>query len=701
MALSVIEYRPVPKEALKVVFAGEFFSAAPEAEFNQMLALALLDEGVKIGILNRGPRDWFLGATDERLELLEQLEKNLPRNPDFYLCYGSKDHLGFSGTPVFRLLSETAAGGNGEYACGVMELKPPGFSWQEAARNLVDRLEALREKPRRYQISEPGFVSCFFGGLTKRLLMEETCSSLRFAVPGVELKDLPPEDTAGAKPEDWVFLVEEGERLHLEDREVFEKVFFSTADRLVFLEAVPLDVWGLEHLLVPSLRFLRGRTAKSFSLPAGRSSLSHQGQWAPVRIIRPRFLANKRRERMLSEREQGLPAYHYHHLLAVDAVAVGKPGEALTAFQAAYREAPEPYRALVLRNLSLALIHHERYEEALGILQDGEKLYPTYTDLGYLTGLAHWKQQCYDDALQECLRAAEKGEATDWYYSDPGAGNYKPIFLVAEIYRKKGNLKGAMSAYVGSLTYNPYFLPALERLAQMRMDSPAVANKVLELLLQLLDLRRPEVEAAFGRTLEKYSEAFTFKFCGQPYHYFCHYYNQTWDNERAVEIPIIKEFIMRYQGKRILEVGNVLAHYFPVEHEVLDKYEKAPRVLNQDVVDFNPKQKYDLIVSVSTLEHVGWDEEPREPTKILRAVEVLKGALAADGEMVVTLPLGYNAEMDKMLEDGRLSFTECYGLKRISTANEWVEVPWREVLGMEYGRPYPAANGLIIGIIRK
>ncbi|MEW5762762.1 MAG: hypothetical protein AB1776_06150, partial [Bacillota bacterium] len=369
--------------------------------------------------------------------------------------------------------------------------------------------------------------------------------------------------------------------------------------------------------------------------------------------------------------------------------------------QAAYQEAPEPYRALVLRNLCLTLLNQGRYEEVLEIIQDGKRLYPAYTDLWYLAGLVHWKQRCYDDALHEFLTAAEKSEATNWYYSDPGVGNYKPIFLAAEIYRKKGNFKGAIAAYIGSITYNAYFLPALERLGQMSLDSVAVAHKVLELLSQLLDLRQPEVKAALSRNLERYSEAFLFEFRGRKYHYFFHYYNRTWENERAVEIPIVWEIVKEFQGRRVLEVGNVLAHYFPVAHEILDKYEKAPGVLNKDVVEFIPAGKYDLIVSISTLKHVGWDEEQQEPEKVLRAVEVLKEALAPGGQMVVTLPVGYNPEMDKMLADGRLSFNECYGLKRISAANEWVEVPWQEVLGLEYGKPYPCANGLVVGIIEK
>jgi hypothetical protein len=67
--------------------------------------------------------------------------------------------------------------------------------------------------------------------------------------------------------------------------------------------------------------------------------------------------------------------------------------------------------------------------------------------------------------------------------------------------------------------------------------------------------------------------------------------------------------VKRYKERNILEIGNVLSHYFPVNHDIVDKYEKADGVINQDVVHFYSPKKYDLIVSVSTLEHVGWDED--------------------------------------------------------------------------------------------
>lgn len=193
----------------------------------------------------------------------------------------------------------------------------------------------------------------------------------------------------------------------------------------------------------------------------------------------------------------------------------------------------------------------------------------------------------------------------------------------------------------------------------------------------------------------------TFVFQGKTYIYFYHKHNLTWTNERAVEIPIVWDIVKKHSRKSILEVGNVLSYYFPVDHDILDKYEKVKGVINQDIVDFRPSKKYDLIVSISTLEHVGWDETPREPMKILRAIQNLKKLLSSGGKMVVTLPLGYNPEMDRLLKKGKTHFTQQYYLKRISRDNKWVEVDWDAVREVDYGSPFPAANAIIIGITEK
>ena len=127
----------------------------------------------------------------------------------------------------------------------------------------------------------------------------------------------------------------------------------------------------------------------------------------------------------------------------------------------------------------------------------------------------------------------------------------------------------------------------------------------------------------------------TFTLQKETYSYFFHKYNLAWRNERAVEVSIIWRAVKVHQGQKILEVGNVLSHYFPVNHDICDKHEKAKGVINQDIINFQPASKYDLIVSISTLEHVGWDENPREHMAILKAIENLKELLAPEGNYLL------------------------------------------------------------------
>ncbi|MCP9447306.1 MAG: class I SAM-dependent methyltransferase [Nitrospira sp.] len=190
-----------------------------------------------------------------------------------------------------------------------------------------------------------------------------------------------------------------------------------------------------------------------------------------------------------------------------------------------------------------------------------------------------------------------------------------------------------------------------------------------------------------------------FRFNGKEYEYFYHPYNKTWKNERGIEIPIFREILLSHHGKRILEVGNVLSHYFPVRHDVVDKYEVSSGVINQDIIEFVPREKYDLIVSISTLEHVGWDEQPQAPPKLLRAIEHVRSTcLAPGGMLVASLPVGYNRYFDDLLDGGSSPFTTHHFLKRISKRNYWVEANWEEVRGASYGRF--VAHAICIGIIQ-
>lgn len=159
----------------------------------------------------------------------------------------------------------------------------------------------------------------------------------------------------------------------------------------------------------------------------------------------------------------------------------------------------------------------------------------------------------------------------------------------------------------------------------------------------------------------------TFTYRGQVFDLFNHPHNTTAHNERAVEIPLAVDYATR-RGID-LEVGNVLGHYGITGHRVVDRYEEAPGVDNRDVLDL--EDRVGSVVSISTLEHVRWDEPDKDPTGAILAYELLR-RIAEHG--FVTVPLGHQIALDVHLRTlGR-------GVTLIRDGDGWVETPaleWR------------------------
>jgi SAM-dependent methyltransferase len=191
-----------------------------------------------------------------------------------------------------------------------------------------------------------------------------------------------------------------------------------------------------------------------------------------------------------------------------------------------------------------------------------------------------------------------------------------------------------------------------------------------------------------------------FSLADQQYRYVYQRYNTAWRNERSVEIAVAAAELARFQGQRVLEVGNVTAHYLPgvvagTSHTVVDKYEVADGVDNEDVATYDADE-FDLIFSISTMEHVGWDESPRDPTKVLRAIDNLKHLVKPGGHLLISVPLSHNPTLDQAIRDGTIRFDQVTYLKRVSQFNTWREVPAETVAGVAYDDPYPGASAICI-----
>ncbi len=185
-----------------------------------------------------------------------------------------------------------------------------------------------------------------------------------------------------------------------------------------------------------------------------------------------------------------------------------------------------------------------------------------------------------------------------------------------------------------------------------------------------------------------------FEFDGRLLPYFVHGYHGTYRTERCVEIPIALSFIRN--GQSVLEVGNVLNHYVRFPHDTVDKYERAPGVRNEDIVTFTTERRYDLVLSVSTLEHVGWDETPRVPAKFDAAVSRIRELLAPGGRAVFTVPLGWNDYLDAAIYGERLPVSRAWYLKRTGPRT-WRPAERNEVRGARPGQPYWCANAILVG----
>lgn len=221
--------------------------------------------------------------------------------------------------------------------------------------------------------------------------------------------------------------------------------------------------------------------------------------------------------------------------------------------------------------------------------------------------------------------------------------------------------------------------------------------------------RKKELASLKSKVISKSERKFLFN--GREYEYFYHDYNEAWASERTVEVPIIWDIVKSNKDARILEVGNVLPHYFGIQHTVLDKYEVWPGVTNEDIMSYSPGFDFDLIVSISTLEHIGWSLKRgvREPSGFIKAVNKLESLLAHGGELWFTVPLGYNPYVNKAVEK-ELVGAELFFMKRISADNKWRQCSFNDVKTYPYGGfklrnaakfPYPKANAIMICLIKR
>jgi hypothetical protein len=135
----------------------------------------------------------------------------------------------------------------------------------------------------------------------------------------------------------------------------------------------------------------------------------------------------------------------------------------------------------------------------------------------------------------------------------------------------------------------------------------------------------------------------TFIYKNKEYNYFNHHHNNTYINERRVELSLMVEFMKNV--KSFLEIGCVSPYYFDLNHPVYDLSDDHKRAINIDADNISLN---DNILSISTLEHFGLGDynNPKEKNK---AINFFKKITSLGVKCLITWALGYNLELDDFI----------------------------------------------------
>jgi SAM-dependent methyltransferase len=241
----------------------------------------------------------------------------------------------------------------------------------------------------------------------------------------------------------------------------------------------------------------------------------------------------------------------------------------------------------------------------------------------------------------------------------------------------------------------------------------------------------PTVEKTGEASMKEWKRTFVFN--KQEF-----YYNRIRFNnptERAVEIPIAFNFLAALnKPASVLEVGNVLSHYENhlserlgiTSRRIVDKFEVEVGVDNEDLMNLPSDQKYDAIVSLSTVEHIGQkgdpsggygeQEENRDLEGPLKAIAKIYDLLAPDGKALITVPFGKLIDGEWYIQFSKeylYLLGKKYGIPKEAVSVNclklidretngssfnvlWEELDALELSYVEYGSPFSQANAIAV-----
>lgn len=173
--------------------------------------------------------------------------------------------------------------------------------------------------------------------------------------------------------------------------------------------------------------------------------------------------------------------------------------------------------------------------------------------------------------------------------------------------------------------------------------------------------------------------------------YFNHPYNNTIQNERAIEIPIALRYFKKF-GKlnNFIELGAVLPYYLEdFNHCCIDPIDPKATILEYaENIDYNNKH----VLSISTIEHIGTGDYGLKLVSDTASYDILNRIYKDSISCLISWPIGYNPNLDKkVLNQNKLN---CIYFRR-EEQFKWKIESSENMNGVKYNFPYQFGNGLI------
>jgi len=286
---------------------------------------------------------------------------------------------------------------------------------------------------------------------------------------------------------DWVLVMDADERFEGRPSEV-RKVLRKKG--VVALEVPILShLVGAEHMhsairlfrLAPGVHFERRlheqvlpSIARTF--PGGRVAR------APFRLIHLGYREDEVRRKGKHERNLRLAeaevAAHPEDAFAslnvgVEYMASGDAERAVAAFERsrALIVTPEHWHSRLYKIEAQALLALSRREEATARIDEGIGLFPTFTDLYFMKGVALYDAGQLDEASRLFRRCLRMGPASTPPHDgvDPYLGTAAPLYMLGRIALDRGRSAEAFSLLEKSLRRRPDSLEAIESLVRSAM----------------------------------------------------------------------------------------------------------------------------------------------------------------------------------------------------------------------------------------